>query len=111
MSGVLSFAFGRIVDIVAQSTFDYQSFEEIPVFNDLSAKDVEDYSLFNDYSVTTTFDAMRDGVVVFASPTTRSDDFNVRMSIPTKWTPFHGASQPTFTPEPTIRDVSWLFFF
>ena len=40
IAGVLSFALGRVVDIKAQDTFDFTSFEEVPVFGDLTEADV-----------------------------------------------------------------------
>ena len=43
----MSFTLGRIVDITAQSSFDYKTFEEVPVFGDVSPGDIGQYDLYN----------------------------------------------------------------
>ena len=42
-AGTLSFVLGRIVNIVATTSFNHRTFEEVPIFGDLTERDMETY--------------------------------------------------------------------
>ena len=46
---LLDFLMGRIVDITAQTSFDFGAYDEVPVFGDLSAEDEASYIPFDLY--------------------------------------------------------------
>lgn len=46
-AGILSFTLGRIVDITVRLSVDYTSFEEVPIFGDLSEADMADLTPVN----------------------------------------------------------------
>ena len=41
-NALLSFALGRIVDIVAQSSLDFKNVEEVPILGDLTDEDIKE---------------------------------------------------------------------
>ena len=43
-AGTLSFVLGRFVNIVAETSFDHRSFEEVPVYGDLTEGDTKPYT-------------------------------------------------------------------
>ena len=46
--GMLSFTLGRIVDITVQTTFNYRTFTEVPIYGDLAPHDMWDYPTVED---------------------------------------------------------------
>jgi hypothetical protein len=42
--GGLSFVLGRIMDITASTAVDYGTFEEVPIFGDVTPEDVSDFA-------------------------------------------------------------------